>query len=163
MLRIVTILVLIAVKLAFGCPQWLADPDVPGILRAMAYPLFHVNIFHLAANGLSFWVMFRPGRRQAGRDLLTGYAISCLVFPLASTPVAGISNLLYAVIGMRTPGRFWTMRSWQTVMVVALAMSLLPGVSGLTHAASFAAGAAIAAVRRYISMIDYEIGKGIGR
>ncbi len=134
----------------WGCPQWLMT-DSP-VLRALVYPLFHANVFHLLCNSLALWTMFRGHRQHALFELIVGYIISCIVFPLATRPVVGISNLLFAVIGMRTPPfsmtRYWknpTIITFYAANVIAL---LIPGISAVTHLAALALGITVAHIGR---------------
>ena len=103
-MRRAIILILFLVFILVGCPGYLADPSVNVWLKAVSYHLFHANIFHLAANLLSVWFIFRvmPYRSdvQNAKDLAFGFIIATLAYFVAMRPVVGISNIIYAVIAL---------------------------------------------------------------
>lgn len=163
MIRILLILAIIMVRIFVGLPDFIMDKSVA---TALSYPLFHANWFHLAVNALAIWLMFPPRRKGLWRDLAIGYVISCLVFPLSFRPVIGISNLLYAVIGLRTPAfssPWWKKTEVIIFFVVTFAMLPFPQISGLTHILSLAAGIAIASLCRSIKKVTEDARKSIGR
>ena len=149
-------IILLTVCFFITDPHWLLEPGVPAFLL---YPFFHANMAHLALNCLALWTAFNPKRQDRWRVLLIGAAISMIVYPLASRPVVGISNILYAVFGLRTPAidhPWWKHPSTVTFFIVTLAMWPLPMFSVTTHIASFIIGAAIAALNRYNARLDYD-------
>ena len=137
----------------FGVPLWLTGSGVPGIVRAVAYPFFHANVFHLLANLLAVWTVFRPECRTIKRDLALGFLISTAVYFLATRPVVGLSNIMFAVIGLRTPAitdPWWRRPATITFLAVTLLMLLVPQFSAVTHIAAFAAGSLLSALIRII-------------
>lgn len=163
MIRILLILAILVVRIFVGLPPYLMDKT---LLSALSYPLFHANWFHLAVNCLALWLVFPPKRKGLWSDLALGYVISCLVFPISIRPVIGISNLLYAVIGLRTPAfssPWWKKTEVIIFFAVTFAMLPFPQVSGLTHILSLAAGIGIAAICRSIKKVTEDARKSLGR
>ena len=137
-------------------PHWLLEPGVPAFVL---YPLFHANIPHLALNCIALWAALDPRHKDRCRSLIVASIVSMLVYPLASRPVVGISNILYALFGLRTPAidsPWWKAPSTLTFLIVTLAMWPLPMFSVTTHIASFIIGAAIAALNRYTERLDND-------
>ena len=160
-MRIVIIGILWLAFMLFGCPDWLQYG--PWELRALVYPLFHANIFHLACNCLGIWATFDPRVSDPWRRLLVGYAISVLVYPLSVHPVVGISNVLFAISGMCSPVRSprWKSPTMLVFVAVMLLMALLPGVSAVTHVASFILGVLYSSIR--IKLQRHDTGRTAGR
>lgn len=162
-MRRAIILILFLIFILAGCPGYLADPSVNVWLKAVSYHLFHANIFHLAANLLSVWFIFRvmPYRNEAAnaKDLAFGFIIATLAYFVATRPVVGISNIIYAVIGLRTPSlshRWWRQQTTIAFLVLTVAMLLVPRLSALTHIVSFIAGTLVAMGRRKIKSLDND-------
>lgn len=148
-MREAIIITLLAVRLLFGCPEWLSGDGSP-LLKALAYPLFHASIWHLGANAVAVWTVFSPRRGNAAL-LAAASVISFAVYPLSARPMVGISNLIYAAIGLRTPplrSPWWREPSVVLFLTVTAAMLVLPQFSAATHIAAFAAGCACSALRR---------------
>lgn len=151
-MREVIITLLFAVLVVLGCPDWLATQEVPYWTRAMVYPFFHANIFHLALNCLCIWTMFHPRFKDRWRVLILGYLISVLVYGLSIHPVIGISNILFAIVGMRTPPfthKWWRSKNALIFLGVNLLMVFVPKISAVTHIASFIIGVIIAHIHRW--------------
>ena len=150
-LRIALIAVLTAVYFAFGIPDWLRDGDY--LLRACSYSFFHASIWHLAVNGLAIWSIFRKGDLcKACRDLAISYIIAVIVFPFSVRPVIGFSNILYAMIGLRTPpltSKWWRTPQVIVFLIVTVALLFIPRFSATTHIAAFILGIACAYLRRF--------------
>ena len=149
-MREAIIIVLLAVRLFFGCPEWLSGDGCSPVVKALAYPFFHASIWHLGVNAIAVWTVFRP-RKGNALLLVTASAISFAVYPLSARPMVGISNLIYAAIGLRTPSLrspWWRTPSVIIFLIVTALMLALPQFSAVTHIAAFAAGCACAAIRR---------------
>ena len=149
-------MLLVAVRIALGCPSWLAGDEVNYWLRALSYGAFHANWWHLAVNCLAVWTIFNPRRNDNIRNFFTAFVISVLVYPLSLRPVVGISNLLYAVIGLRTPAlssRWWRQPGVIAFLVITLLMLFIPQFSATTHIAAFLAGMLVAAVKRGLNSL----------
>ena len=144
--RIALIVLLVACYIV-GAPAWLA---VPSAKSALVHPFFHANIFHLAVNCWSCWLLFRPkGRNASLAGICFGYiaavAAYLLAIPLLSRAPIGFSNVLMAVCGLSVkdyaPG--WWKRQWFiSIVAVNLVMLLTPAMAALTHLFSFAIGLA---------------------
>ena len=159
MVRIVIIAVLVVLQAIFGAPSFLLGTE-DYWLRALSYSFFHANWFHLAVMCLAIWLMFRPGIRcKPCSDLLLSFIVAVLVYPLSFRPVIGISNMLYAVIGMRTPplkSPWWRQSTVIIFLVVTVAMVFIPRISATTHIAAFLLGMGIASVRRYYHKLTQD-------
>lgn len=119
----------------------------------LTYHFLHANVFHLAVNCLAIWTMFPPQRKDNLAQLIFGLAVSFIVYPLHVRPIIGISNLIFAVAGLRTPPlshSWWRSSNALVYIGVMFLMLLLPQFSAVTHIASFAVGVLSAcAVRAY--------------
>ncbi|MBR5660575.1 MAG: rhomboid family intramembrane serine protease [Bacteroidales bacterium] len=157
LLRVTIILALAALTAAFGIPGWLASPDSPYLARAAAYSFFHASWWHLAVNSLAIWTIFRkPNPRKACAELALAYVVAVIVYPLSLRPVIGFSNILYAVIGYRTPplsSPWWGRTEVIVFLAVTVGMLLIPRFSATTHIAAFAMGIGAAYLRRLISPV----------
>lgn len=130
-----------------------------GLQSALLYPFFHANLFHLLANSLAVYSIFTPKRTDNLRVLLIGYAISVVVYPFSFRPLIGISNMLYAIIGMRTPpfsSQWWHTSPVRVFLCVTTVMVFVPQIAALTHVISFAIGIAVAHLLRYIKSHSHE-------
>lgn len=162
MVRIAVILSLVVAKALLGCPGWLSSPDTCYWLKASTYSFFHASWWHLAVNCLAAWTIFAPKKRDNVLSLALGLVIAVIVYPLSFRPVVGISNILYAVIGMRTPAfsnPWWKSAPVIVFLVVTVLMVFLPQVSAVTHIASFLLGVAIASFRRWNARIERDVRK----
>lgn len=149
MIRILVITICTLLFLLAGTPEWLSDCSM--LLRMTAYHFYHANIFHLAVNGLALWAIFSPLRKDNTYCLIIGYVIATLAYPLSVKPCIGLSNIIYAVIGLRTPpfsDRWWRSMAAIVFFSVTLAMLLVPSIAGVTHVVSLAAGIAAANIKR---------------
>ena len=149
MVRIVLILLLVAMQIAFGAPEYLLGTEHYW-LRALSYSFFHANFLHLVINCLAAWSIFVPSRK-CSRLLPAAFFIAVLVYPLSFRPVIGFSNVLYAVLGLNTPSlksKWWKQPTVIVFLVVTLAMVFIPKFSATTHIAAFALGMAGASLKR---------------
>lgn len=159
-LRWSIVAVLAASYIAFGCPDAMLPGGASYAVRASVYPLFHANLWHLVINCVAVWGMFAPGRWN-WRDVLAASLISFLVYPLSFRPVVGMSNLIYATIGLRTPAfssRWWKSRNVIIFVAVTCAMAFIPQFSATTHIAAFVVGVIVSLFRRRINKIYKEAG-----
>lgn len=159
-LRIIIIALLVISQLIFGCPAWLADTHP--FLRALVYPFFHANVFHLAANSLAVWTVFRRKNTDNKRTLVISYLISAAVSPLALRPCIGISNLIFAAIALRTPplrSRWWKQPSVILFLAIMFLFLLLPQFSAVTHIAAFAAGVVVTCIGRWFKNLNRYAGR----
>ena len=110
---------------------------------------FHGNVFHLLVNFLSLYFIVP---RAKGWHLIAGYFIGSLSLLAAVTPVVGISNLVYAVIGVRSPSFgswWWRHPGTKTFLIVTALMIFLPNVSAVTHIVSFVVGVLVSVSVRW--------------
>lgn len=145
-----------------GIPAYLLDGG-DSLLCAATYQFYHGNVAHLAGNMLVLWLLLaRPKRLtvcKACSDLVLSYLLSVLIYPLAVMPIVGMSNMIYAMCGLRTPplsNPIW--RRWPALLFlgVTAAMLAVPGVSATTHLAAFALGALCAGLRRFWNRLTDE-------
>lgn len=155
-LRIIIIGLLASTFVAFGCPSFLHGE---GLHVAMAHHFFHVNLFHLAVNGLSVWLLFKHDRTYKMTDLIAAYCCGTVSWFLATSDPAGFSNFIFALIGLRTPSlkdRWWRQSSVAVFLAVTLAMAIIPHVSAITHIVSFILGCLCASARRIFRTISHD-------
>ena len=155
-LKIVLIGVLWATFLMFGCPQFLHSN---AWYLPLVYHIYHANIFHLAVNSLSLWVIFRKGAAYNITPLLIAYAIASASWFCTSADVVGFSNIIFALIGLRTPSfssSWWRHPQVIIFLVVTAVMALFPQVSAVTHIVSFILGCIVAATQRVIKTISND-------
>lgn len=159
--RMIVILFLAGLQLAFGAPSWLQPDGAPYIIRALSYPFFHANWWHLAVNALAIWTIYKRPCKPC-TDLLFSFLISVAVYPLSVQPVIGFSNILYAQLGLRTPpisSPWWRQPAVLLFLTVTLLMAFLPRISATTHIAAFILGMAVAALRRSFKSILRDAGR----
>lgn len=150
MVRIIIILLLVALQAAFGAPEYLLGTEHYW-LRALSYSFFHANWWHLAVNCIAIWSIFVPSRKWITL-LLLAFVIAVLVYPLSFRPVIGFSNVLYAVIGLRTPSlksRWWKQPPVILFLAITVALVFVPQFSATTHIAAFLLGVLFASVCRH--------------
>ena len=157
-IRIVLTGILVTSMLLWGCPDYL---QTSGIHVALTYHIFHVNVFHLAANLLSIWLIFAKGRQYGWSNILIAYVIATTSWYCSSIPIAGISNMIFAMLGLRTPSlrdRWWRTSAVLTFLAVTAGLAFVPKISTGTHLMSFALGTIWASVQRFIKHIgsDYS-------
>lgn len=152
MVRFTIIALLVALHIAYGIPAFMTDGAY--LQRALFYSFFHASWWHLAVNGIAAWNIFAPSRKCSEMllVLLVAFIIAVLVYPLSFRPVIGFSNVLYAVLGLRTPtlsSPWWKRPAVITFLVITVAMIFVPRFSATTHIAAFALGMAGASVKRH--------------
>lgn len=151
-------MMLAAVYLVAGCPDALLPSGLPYSVRAISYPFFHANIWHLLVNCTALWGVLAPERTRTA-DLICAYLISAAVYPFSFRPVIGASNFIYAVLGLRTPplrSRWWRQPAVIVFLAVTAAMIVVPQFSATTHIAAFAVGTAVQCLRRWISSVSKD-------
>lgn len=148
--RIGIIFILFGAYILCGVPEYLADTECPYLIRAASYSFFHASWWHLAVNCLAVWTIYRKPCKPC-RDLVIPFLIAMAVYPLSFRPVIGFSNVLYAVLGLRTPplsSPWWKRSEVYIFIAVTLAMAFIPRFSATTHIAAFLLGMAGASIRR---------------
>lgn len=159
-LALCLIATLVAVQLTYGIPEWMADG---GWRCALAHHFFHVGWLHLAVNCYAIWMMF--GRGVSLWHLPVAYLIGTLSFFVATSPTVGLSNTLYALIGLRSPSyskAWWKHGNTLLFLGVMVAYLLIPKVSAITHIVAFAGGIATGYTTHIIrtTRTDYVKAKG---
>ena len=155
---IIIIGILTVFLLLFRCPEWLHS-HWWGI--SLAHHFFHANIFHLAVNCMSLWLMFRnPAIVLKWKTIAAAYVLATLSWFASSADVVGASNFIFALIGLRTPSfrhAWWKQPSVRIFLLVTVAMGVIPQVSAVTHIVSFCLGCAAASVSRLINQTSNDI------
>lgn len=169
-MRYALVIILTLVYFVVGCPEFLADDTAGCWLSALTYHAFHANIFHLAVNCISIWFVFdvTPYRREKAniRNFFTAYLIATATYFTAVRPVVGISNILFAVLGLRTPSfnhPWWRHPGTIVFFAVTLLMLAFPQFSAVTHIASFACGTAISTVKRKLNSLEDDYRHATGK
>ena len=155
-IKIALIGILVAMQISFDCPAFL-HYDYPYI--SLMHHFFHANIFHLAVNSLSLWTLFRKGTRYSIVQLAFAYIIGTASWFFTSADVVGFSNIIFALIGLRTPSlrhAWWKQPSVILFLAITALMALLPQVSAITHIVSFVFGCVIAGAQRIISNLSRD-------
>ena len=155
-IKIVTIGILLTFYMLFGCPYFL---HYNSWYVSLAHHFFHVSIFHLAVNSISLWFLFRKGVRYGIIPLLLAYVIGSISWFCSSADPVGFSNIIFALVGLRTPSlktAWWRHPSVITFFVVTALMALIPGVSAITHIVSFILGCLTAGGLRIINHINRD-------
>lgn len=155
---IIIIGILTVFMLLFRCPEWLHH-DWWGI--SLAHHFFHANIFHLAVNCMSLWLMFRnPSIVLKWKTIAAAYVLATMSWFASSADVVGASNFIFALIGLRTPSFshfWWKQPSVRFFLIATIAMAILPQVSAITHIVSFCLGCALASALRLINRISNDV------
>lgn len=145
-------------QLLFGAPYFLHSDH---IYVSLVHHFFHANIFHLAVNCLSIWTLFRQGYKYNISSLVCAFAIGTLSWFCTTKDVIGFSNIIFAIIGLRTPAltnSWWRHPSVIVFFATTALMAFLPQVSAVTHIVSFVLGCLVAGASRIINHIcrDYS-------
>lgn len=152
-IRIVIVGMLLSMQLLFGCPTFLHYDS--GYI-SLVHHFFHANIFHLAVNCLSVWSLFRKDVRYSIAPLVFAYLIGTASWFCTSADVVGFSNILFALIGLRSPSlrhSWWKQPSVILFLAITALMALLPQVSAITHIVSFVLGCIVAGAIRIVNSI----------
>ena len=155
-IRIVIIGILLTMQLLFGCPTFLHYDS--GYI-SLVHHFFHANIFHLAVNCLSVWSLFRKGYTYRIAPLVWAFLIGSASWFCTSADVVGFSNILFALIGIRTPSlkaTYWRDPSVIAFIAITILMALLPQVSATTHIVSFVLGCVVAGAYRIVNSISSD-------
>ena len=158
MVRIILILILVVLQAVFGAPEYLLGAEHYWA-RALSYSFFHANWWHLAVNAIAIWTIYQPRYKTGPLQIAVAFVIAVLVYPLSLRPVIGISNLLYATLGLRTPSlksKWWKQTPVIIFLAVTIAMLFIPRFSATTHIAAFLLGMAGAAIKRQYYVLTNE-------
>jgi hypothetical protein len=155
-IRIIIIGALLSTQIAFGCPEFLHSDSWH---ISLVHHFFHANIFHLAVNSLSIWTLFRKGFKYSISPIVWAYIIGSASWFCTSADVVGFSNILFALIGLRTPSlknAWWRQPSVIVFFAITALMAFLPQVSAVTHIVSFSLGCIVAGASRIINKISSD-------
>ena len=155
-IRIIIIGILLTTQLLFGCPTFLHYDS--GYI-SLVHHFFHANIFHLAVNCLSIWSLFRKGYRYSIAPLLWAFLIGSASWFCTSDDVVGFSNIIFALIGLRSPSlsnAWWKQPSVILFLAITALMAFLPQVSAITHIVSFVLGCIVAGASRIVNSISSD-------
>lgn len=159
--RVHLVALMVAVFFAVPSLDWYSGLGVP--LQAPLHHFLHANIFHLAVNCLAVWTMFNRRWKEEVKELLCAFVIGTAAYMAASAHSVGMSDVLFAVLGLRAARQGWWKSfyfavMWGTILLTAF----LPNISGLTHAISCAAGTAVGlAASSFRKLLD-DYGKARG-
>lgn len=126
------------------------------VVQMFLYHFFHGNLFHLLANGLSLYVILPRTKKW---QIVAAYIIACIVALPISQPMLGFSNVIYALIGVKTPSfdSYWWRHSGTIIFfAITLLMLFLPNVSGISHILSFVVGVAVSVIYRFFVRINTD-------
>lgn len=155
-IRIALIGILVATQITFGCPAFL---HYDHCYISLVHHFFHANIFHLAVNILSLWTLFRKGWKYGIAQLAFAYLIGTASWFCTTADVVGFSNIIFALIGLRTPSlnhSWWKQSSVILFLAITALMAFLPQVSAITHIVSFVLGCIVAGAQRVISNLSRD-------
>lgn len=140
--------------LLFGDPEWILTVS---LVEQMAYHhFFHGNVFHLAANLFAGYFVFK---RWKAWQLVTAYFIASISFLCSPIPAIGFSNIIYAMIGLKSPHfrhAWWRHPGTMIFLAVTLVMAIVPNVSAITHIVSFCGGVLISILSRWVQRIKND-------
>ena len=143
----------------------------PECLTAMVWPahivhhFFHANVFHFAVNAVALWAVLDERMKPPRWLIPTAFIIGSLSYCFAIKPVIGFSNILYAMMGLRTPylrSAWWKQPSVLVFLAVMLIMVFIPQFSATTHIASFVMGVIVAAIIRFSKALDNDTRRAAG-
>lgn len=155
-IKITIIGILVTMQLLFGCPVFLHHGE--GYI-SLVHHFFHANILHLAVNCLSVWTLFRKDIRYSMTPLVLAYIIGTASWFCTSADVVGFSNIIFALIGLRTPSlrhAWWKQPAVILFLAITALMALLPQVSAVTHIVSFVLGCIVAGAYRVVNSLSRD-------
>lgn len=157
--KITIIGILVTMQLLFGCPVFLHYDH--GYI-SLVHHFFHANIFHLAVNCLSLWTLFRKDWKYSITTLVFAYLIGTASWFFTSADVVGFSNIIFALIGLRTPSlrhAWWKQPTVILFLAITALMAFLPQVSAVTHIVSFVLGCIVAGALRIINNLSRDFSR----
>lgn len=120
------------------------------LLRMTTHHFFHAGFWHLLVNSFSTWVLLK---RFCLKEFTIAWVIASLSYIFSPLPVIGFSNIIYALIGLRTPSfssSWWKHPTTIVFFVATILMAFIPNISFVTHWVSLGLAIAVSALTRTI-------------
>lgn len=148
--------VLIAVYFLCGIPSYMGCNLTAS---AFSHHFFHTNIIHLATNSFVLYaILGRYSLKSEIVQLLFAFLIASISYYIASVPTVGASDMIYAIIGLRSPSfrsKWWVSPNTIVFLLFMVAYIFVPGISAITHIFSFV----VAVVISYLTRVIKETNK----
>lgn len=93
------------------------------------YMFFHANIFHLAANLFTLWII-----RINKQRVVVSYAISVFAYLLFPNAI-GLSGMILAIVGM-----YASKKTWIYFAIFSIVTAFIPNMAFGVHTICFIAG-----------------------
>ena len=149
--KIVLPSILIAVYFLCGIPSFIGSNVTAS---AFTHHFFHVNIIHLATNCFVLYaIMGRYALRTETIQLCVAFIIASLSYYVAVVPTIGASDMIYAIVGLRSPSfrsKWWVSHNTLLFLFFMVAYIFVPGISAVTHIFSFVVAVIISVITRLI-------------
>lgn len=151
---IISVGILVTVTLLWSCPSWLHRDSW---WVAFVHHFFHASVLHLAVNCYSLYIILAY-RNVTLPAVIASYICASLSWFCSGSDPVGASNIIFALLGMRTPAlssTWWRQPATVIFFATNIALFLFPQVSAVTHLVSFALGCVCAmCVRLYKRLSD---------
>lgn len=134
--------------------EWLLVQDT--WVQMCLHHFFHANIFHIIVNA---WVLSVFAKHTKWWQYVVAYTIASISILVSPAPVLGMSNVVYSVVGLRTPSfdsKWWKSPSTIIFLCATFAMLFFPNVSAVTHIVCFVAGLVFAILVRWYKIIRHD-------
>lgn len=161
-----TIRAVVVVLILVAFYQFVPIPEYMGVnkhLSALTHHFFHANIVHLITNCyVAFMLLSRNSFVNWWVELLIAFLVASLSYYTAINPTIGFSDILYAVIGLRTPPIYhpwWKKHTTILFIAFMLIYLFIPNISALTHIISFVSCVVISGFARAIGKTNEDYGK----
>ena len=154
--RIIVIGLLYVIFMVAGCPAWL---HMKTWWMPLVHHFFHANIFHLAVNCFSLWMLLRI--KWPSSSLIAAFIFASLSWFCTKADPVGISNFLFAMVGISSPSirhKWWRSSSAFIFFGVNILLIFFSQVSAVTHLVSFFLGSLYAGMSRIINRLKHDIG-----
>lgn len=92
-------------------------------------------------------------------EILIAYIIATFSYMVAFRPIIGVSNMLFAIIGMRAPAwssSWWHAKETRLFFGITLFMLVFPQVSAITHITAFIIGVIVSMTKRKIKSLEND-------
>ncbi len=97
--------------------------------KCFVYMFFHANIFHIAANLYTLWLI-----RLDKNRLISSYTISVFAYLLFPNAI-GLSGMILSIVGM-----YANKKTWKYFMIFSLATVFIPNIAFGVHTTCFISG-----------------------